>query len=81
MPEATSLRRGDYVWMERDGERMQAFVAYEGHEAGGQSLIVMFDGMFCRYVGMMPLGLDDDGVFRDLMGKKPINVEKINPGE
>jgi hypothetical protein len=63
--------------MERNGERMQAFVAYEGHEAGGQSLIVMFDGMFCGYVNMMPLGLDDTGVFRDLMGQQPVNMEKV----
>jgi hypothetical protein len=59
-----NLERGDFIWMERDGKRVRAMVTLVGTERGGQSLIVMFDGEFGRYIGYMMLFLDKDGVYR-----------------
>ena len=69
-----SLQRGDYVWIERDDKRMQAMVTLAS--PNGKSLIVMFDGMFGGYLGMMPLSFED-GEYVDLIERKPVKLERL----
>jgi len=68
------MKRGDFVWIERDGQRERAMVTLASEN--GNSLMVMFDAMFHGYVGMMPL-LREGGVYRDLFEGKTLKVEKI----
>lgn len=66
------MKRGDFVWIERGPMRMKAMVVLAS--GNGVSLMVMFDGMFCGYVGSMPLLKHDDGVYYDLMEERPVKV-------
>jgi hypothetical protein len=69
------MKRGDFVEIECDGEKKKAMIVLASDNA--VSLMVMFNGMFCGYVGMMAL-LRQDGVYVDLYQHKPMKVEKIN---
>lgn len=69
------MKRGDYVWIERDGQRVQAMVTLAS--PNGKSLMVMFDAMFHGYAGTMPLSLDETGEYRDLMTDQPVKVTRI----
>jgi hypothetical protein len=66
------MKRGDFVWIERGDVKMQAMVTLASPNE--DSLMVMFDGMFCGYVNAMPLLRDDEGVYRDLLENKPVEV-------
>ena len=69
------MKRGDFVRIERGEAKMEAMVTLAS-PCGG-SLMVMFDGMFCGFAGMMPLLRDDEGVYRDLVTSQPVALEKI----
>jgi hypothetical protein len=68
------MKRGDFVWIERGEVKMRAMVTLAS--PNGNSLMVMFDGMFCGYVSMMPL-LRSDGEYRDLIAGNRVKVELI----
>jgi hypothetical protein len=69
------MKRGDFVWIEYDGQRKQAMVTLASENE--DSLMVMWgDGMLGGYCGMMPL-LRENGVYRDLIEGKWVRVEKI----
>lgn len=67
------MKRGDFVWIERGGQKVQAMVTLASDN--GDSLMAMFDAMFHGYVRMMPL-LRKDGVYRDLINGFEVTVEK-----
>ena len=71
------MKRGDYVWIERGEVKMKAMVVLASENE--HSLMVMFDGMFCGYVGSMPLLKDDKGVYRGLMCSLPVTVTDCRP--
>jgi hypothetical protein len=66
------MKRGDFIWIERGEVKMKAMVVLASSNEG--SLMVMFDGMFCGYVGSMPLLRDEAGVYRDLIEQRPVTV-------
>jgi hypothetical protein len=69
------LRRGDFVWLERDGERKKAMVVLASEN--GMSIAVMWgDGLFLGYAGTMPLLRDEAGVYHDLAQMLPVKVER-----
>lgn len=70
------MKHGDYVWIEREGQRVGAMVTLASENE--DSLMVMFDALFHGYAGMMPL-LRVDGVYRDLINGWEIEVERIEP--
>lgn len=53
---------------------MEAFVTLAS--SNEQSLMVMFDGMFMGYVGMMPLLKEKSGPYRDLVKGREVKVTK-----
>lgn len=59
-------KTGDRVIIDYDG------AAYSGKvllaSPNGKSLFLEFDAMIAGYVGEMPVLLDDDGVFRTIIG-------------
>lgn len=71
----TTVKRGDFVWIEREGQRVQAMVVLASENQ--DSLMLMFDAMFQGYAGMMPL-LREDGVYRDLINGWEIAVSAAN---
>jgi uncharacterized membrane protein len=70
------MKRGDHVWIERDGQKVRAMVTLAS--PNGDSLMVMFDALFHGYAGMMPL-LRENGEYCDLVEGKPVKVERIEP--
>jgi hypothetical protein len=71
------MKRGDFVWIEYDGQRKQAMVTLASENE--DSLMVMWgDGMLGGYCGMMPL-LRENGEYRDLVEGKPVKVERAEP--
>jgi hypothetical protein len=67
--------RGDFVRIERDrGACMQAMVTLASDN--GNSLVLMFDGMFDGYIGMMPV-LRSDGEFRDLVRMEIVKITRM----
>ena len=65
------MKRGDFVWIERGNQRVQAMVVLASDNA--DSLMLMFDGMFHGYAGMMAL-LRTDGEYRDLIENEVVKV-------
>lgn len=66
------MKRGDFVWIERDGRRIRGMILLAAENEN--SLMVMFDGTFFGYVSMLPL-LREDGEYRDLIQGQPVTVE------
>lgn len=72
------MKRGDYVWIERNGQRVQAMVTLAS--PNGKSLMVSFDAMFHGYAGTMPLLQDEaTGEYTDLMEGHLVKVTRIEP--
>jgi hypothetical protein len=71
------LHRGQFIWLTAEGERRSAMVLLV---SGNQrSVAVGFDGALHVgggvYVGMLPLTLDDEGTYRDLIHGNEVTVE------
>ena len=73
------------MWVRRDD---QVCVTYEGRSVSAVVIVASPNGrslmlgwttadMLGRYVGMMPILLHDDGVYRDLIDSKPVTLEPI----
>lgn len=46
--------------------------------SNGKSLMLTFDAMLGGFVGAMPVLMDEQGVFRDLLeGKTPVTIEPL----
>jgi hypothetical protein len=71
------MKRGDFIWVERGSAKVGAMVTLASPNE--RSLMVMFDGMFCGYVGVMPLLRDDDGVYRDLLRYEQVAITDRGP--
>jgi hypothetical protein len=71
------VKRGDFVLIERGEVKMEAMITLAS--PNGVSLMVMFDGMFCGFVNMMPLLRDENGVYRDLIEHKPVKLSSRDP--
>lgn len=42
----------------------------------GRSLFLSFEALLGGYVGQMPILMDEDGVFRDLINSQPVRLEQ-----
>jgi hypothetical protein len=69
------VKRGDVIWIERGHTKMRAMIVLASPNE--VSLAVAFDGMFCGYVGWMPLLRDDNGEYRDLITSMPVKVSNV----
>lgn len=72
------MKSGEFVWIERGNVKMQALIVLASDNE--VSLMVMFNGMFCGYVGMMPL-LMEGGIYRDLHTGLPVRVTGIDESD
>lgn len=72
------MDRGDFVHLEMESEEIGAMVVLAS--PNDMSLMVAFEGMLGMYVGMMPLLMDDNGVYHDLLTHKPVAVTVIKAG-
>ena len=65
-------KRGDFIWVEYEGERKKAMIVLAS-PCGG-SLMVMFDGLCGGFVGMMPLLRDEAGRYHELVRDRIVEV-------
>lgn len=72
----TLFKTGDPVVIGCDGRTVPGVVQLAS--ANGKSLMLSFDALLDGHAGMMPVLLDDDGVFRSIISG--IAVELTTPG-
>lgn len=73
------FRRGEFVVVTAHGRTKKAMVGLAS--PNGRSLILLFEGGLGDvadglYIGSMPVLLEDDGVFRELINRRPITIER-----
>jgi hypothetical protein len=74
MTEQRHFRTGDAVQIEHDGRWIPGNVVMAS--GNGRSLMLSFDGIIDGHVAMMPVLLDDDGVYRTLYGDgEPVKLK------
>ncbi len=70
------MKRGDFVWIEHEGQRVRGMVSLASEN--GNSLMLLFDDMVGGYLGMMPVLREGDGEYRDLIKGEIVKLERID---
>ena len=70
-----TLQKGSRVLINYKGRELEGRVI--AASANQQSLMLAFDGMLGGYVGTMPVLLDPDATYRDLIERKPVEVREL----
>lgn len=78
---SAKFTKGQRVQLDYNGQSIEALVTMASDN--GRSLLLMFNGAFVTPSGglqlkMMPLLMDDDGVYRDLTENAPATVTPVN---
>ena len=74
----TTFHRGQFVHLTYGGRTVAAMVMLAS--SNGKSLMLGFDGALVpshgegMFPGAMPVLMDDDGVYRDLLNNEPVQV-------
>lgn len=71
------VRTGDAVTIGYGGRTVRGIVKLASPNA--RSLMLEFDAMLGGFVGMMPVLMDDAGVYRDLVERQPVEVRLTQP--
>ena len=71
------FRTGDAVAIGYEGRTVRGVVKLAS--PNGRSLMLEFDAMLGGFVGMMPVLLDDAGVYRDLVERQPVDIQPAPP--
>jgi len=66
---------GDRVSIFFAGEEVHGAVVLASTNGG--SLMLSFDGILGGYVGLMPVLRDDEGVYEDLIERRPVAIKPI----
>ena len=69
------LQKGDHVKIQFSGQLLEGSVILASEN--GRSLALAFEGIMGGYVAMMPVLLEEDGIFRDLVTGREVEIEKI----
>jgi hypothetical protein len=67
-----TLKTGDHVWIDFDGRKVEGKIVMASENE--RSLMLAFDAMLGGHVGMMPVLLEDDGVYRSIVTGKAVAV-------
>lgn len=73
----TIFHTGDPVTIGCQGRTVQGVV--ELASPNGKSLMLSFEAMLAGHVGMMPVLLEDDGVFRSIISGIAVELEGRKP--
>jgi hypothetical protein len=68
-----TYKRGDFVQLECKGQTVKAMVYLAS--SNGKSLMLGFDAMVDGHVGMMPIFLDDGGVYRSIVNDVEVKLK------
>ena len=77
---SNTFHRGQFVRITYGAKTLDGMVMLAS--SNGKSLMVGFDGAFISpsggmFPGAMPLLMDDDGVYRDLVENEPVQVQPL----